>query len=144
MNKKLLLFHFAVNIPSQQKVLKRLLKILQHFEDCTKFLNSHNAITSAIILNMKVICHFFEKGEKGLFLRLGSTVAVCKSLIKKRFDSHFNDKNLVFATYLDPQFKTTFLEDKFNGQKFEKFFITSMIQDTIASQISSPRQDSES
>ena len=64
MNKKLLLFHFAVNIPSQWKVLKRLLKILQHFEDCTKFLSSHNAIAAAIIPNIKVIYHFFEKGEK--------------------------------------------------------------------------------
>ena len=135
---------------SQWKILERLLKILQHFEDCTKFLSSRNAVVSAIIPNMKVICHFFAKGEeKGLFAGLGSTLSAWQASTKCRFNLYFNDKNLIVATYLDPRFKTTFLEEEYNGKKVEEILKEWMVNDIYAIKnregVSIPlSQDSES
>ncbi len=114
----------------QWKLLEKLQQILKHFVDCTNFLSADNAIASAIIPNMKVICHFFDKGEaKGLFAGLGSTLSAWKASVRNRFGSYFSDKNLILSTYLDPRFKTTFLADEYCGKNLEETLQQWMTED---------------
>src|SRR5678815_1671884 len=87
-------------------------------------------MASAIIPHMKMICIFFEKSrKKELFEGLGSTVSAWKNSVKNRFSIYFTDKNLVLATYLDPRFKITFLEDDYNNIKVEDILKQWMCED---------------
>src|SRR5678815_4262655 len=86
-------------------------------------LSHKESMASAIIPNMKMICIFFLKRirKKELFEGLGSTVSAWKNSVKNRFSIYFTDKNLVLATYLDPRFKITFLEDYCNNIKSGRY-----------------------
>ena len=78
--------------------VEKLVLILKNFVDCTYSLSSNNAFASAIIPNMKVICHFFEKAEsKRLFAGLGSTLSAWKNSVEDRFDMYFANKNLILT-----------------------------------------------
>ena len=118
---------------NQWKILEKLVLILKNFVDCTHSLSSNNVFASAIIPNMKVICHFFEKaGSKGLFAGLGSTLSAWKNSVKDRFDMCFTNKNLILARYLDPRFKT-FLEEEHFGENAEQILLKWMVNDILDS-----------
>ena len=57
--------------------------------------------------------------QKGLFSGLGSTLSTSKASFNARLSHYQKDKNLVLATYLDPRFKTSFLEKEYKNQPVE-------------------------
>lgn len=123
---------------NQWKILDKLIKILKHFVDCTNLLSDREATASSIIPNMKVIDHFFDTGDEiGMFAGLGSTLTAWKASVKSRFSTYFKNKNLILATYLDPRFKTTFLEDDYENQKVEEILLQWMYEDICSINIAS-------
>ena len=93
-------------------------------------MSTRDATASLIIPNIKVIRHFFESAESsGLFSGLGSTLSAWKSSVKLRLSSYINDKNLILATFLDPQFKDKFIEQKYNGKPADEVIAVWLSED---------------
>ena len=91
-------------------IMKRLLRVLQMFEECTKAMSKPNSCISEVVPTVCVLQRFLEKDDGEASSGVKTLREQLLKALSTRFESTPMDKNFLLATAVDPRFKLKFLE----------------------------------
>lgn len=100
------------NIPiptaNEWRLMEKVVRLLQPFEEYTKLLSSNNAPISAVTPAVSVLKHFLAKDDGDKSTGVHTMKQEFHDAITSRFERMLKDENYIIATTVDPRFKVAF------------------------------------